>query len=176
MVAGVLSAQLEGLRLGAPAEPLALASRAEQRAATLAMLRQARRSVELVSWRLDPPIYGDPEVCEELKRMALASRRARIRALVLDPQGATRRGHRLIRLARRLSSFFELRAPGREHADYAAAFLIVDGTGVITRPHADRYEGEAEFSAPARARSLASEFEEMWALALPDPELRELHL
>lgn len=167
---------IDELLLGEPHPPLKVSDRAENLLATLALLRQGRSTVEVVSRHLDPPIYADPSVCEEFKRLVLDNRRARVRILINDPEPIARSGHRLLDLARRLSSFFELRVPHPRHADYNSAFMLVDGTGLVLREFADRYEGQVSFGDRRTGRNLGVLFDEMWDLASPDPRLRQLSL
>ncbi len=140
------------------------------------MLEHARLGVDIVSYRLDPAVYDHDEVCEHLKRMVLERPRARVRVLVTDGEAAAHRGHRLVDLAQRLSSFIEIRRPAREHQDFAEALLVVDRIGVIWRRVASRYEASAWFGDPARARDFADRFDAMWAPATPDPNFRRLRL
>jgi len=81
-----------------------------------------------------------------------------------------------VALAQRLSSFIEIRVPAREYDDYNAAFLLVDGTGLIYRTLSDRYEGTVDFNDPRRAQDLGRQFEEMWQTASPDANLRRAHV
>ena len=52
--------------------------------------------------------------------------------------------------------------------------MIVDGTGFIHRDLADRYEGLADFANRGHASELQRKFEEMWSIATPDPNLRQM--
>jgi len=167
---------IEELRFGEPHPPLAVSDRSENLAVTVEMLRQGRSTVEVVSRHLDPPIYADATVCDEMKRLVLANRRSRVRILIIDPDPISRGNHRLLDLARRLSSFFELRVPHAKHADYNGAFMLVDRTALILREFADRYEGQVTFGDRRAGHNLGALFEEMWEPARPDPRLRQLSL
>jgi hypothetical protein len=166
----------EETRLGESTGALEIDTSAQHRAATVALLRQARRSVEVVSRHLDAAVYDQREVLEAARRMVLASNRARIRILVQDPGPMVRDGHRLHLLATRLPTFIELRVPSPDFKSFNQAFLVADETGYIHRELADRYEGLVDFHDPGRARELRRLFDKIWETAEPDPDLRSLRI
>jgi hypothetical protein len=146
------------------------------RLAALSMVRQAARSVEIVTRHLDPQMYDNADFCDAVSQLVVGSRRARVRALVRDTEPVIKNGHRLVPLSQRLPTFIELRVPAKEYDDYNAAFLIVDGTGIIYRRLSDRFEANVNFNNPRMAGELARQFEEMWQTAAPDVNLRRSHL
>lgn len=148
----------------------------ELRRVSTAMVDQARRSLRIVSRHLDPAIYDTPEFVAAIKRFVLQQRRARVHLLVMDPTPIVKNGHRLHHLARRLSSFIELRVTAPEHADYLAAFMVMDEVGVIWRPFADRFEADFSFADVKLARDLADTFDQMWSIAGTHADLREMTL
>lgn len=146
------------------------------RLAAVSMARQARRSIELVSRHLDPPIYDNQEFEQALTELVVGSNRAQVRILVIHPDPLVKQGHRLVQLSRRLTSFIEMRVPAPVHKDYNGAFMIADDVGVIHRSHADRYEGTVRFNDRVGAMELKRQFEEMWSLGMPDANLRRTYL
>lgn len=136
----------------------------------------ARRSLVLLSRDLEPQIYDDERFLAEVRRIATSGRYARVRVLVQDSARATREGHRLVELARRLSSFVEIRKPHPDHRNVIESFLVADERALLHRKEADRFEGYADLDAPADARRLLRVFDEIWGRATPDPELRRLGL
>lgn len=167
---------LSGHVLGRTREPVTLEGGSATHCATLALLRQCRRTVDIVSRELEARVYDRPDVIEAIRTLAIGSRGARIRVLVRDPTRAIAEGHRLIQLARQLSTFVQIRTLGSQHRAYNCALVIADGTGILVRKLADRFEGEVSFSDPVGARDLTRLFEAMWAVALEDPDLRSLHI
>ncbi len=145
-------------------------------AVSLAMAAQCSRELDIVSRHLDPAIYDDDDFVAAVKRLALGSRRARIRLLVTDSRPLLARGHRLLDLAARLSSFIELRVPAPQHKDFNEAMLLADKQGYIHRRHADRFDGNANFSDRRTCAALSERFEEMWERGAPDPNFRRLHI
>ena len=162
--------------LGSSAGPIELTTSAENRETALALAAQGRVSVDIVSRHLDPPIYDQPPFVQAIKELVLEHRKARVRMLVQDIQPILSNGHRLIALAARLSSFLEIRVPAQQHKDFNQAFMTVDGVGFIHRELADRYEGLADFANRAQVSDLQRKFEEMWAIATPDPNLRQMRI
>ena len=146
------------------------------RLAAVSMARQAARSIDIVSRRLDPQMYDNDEFCQAVSRMVIGSKRARVRVLVRHVEPLVRRGHRLLNLAQRLSSFIELRVPAPEFDDYNGAFLIADGAGTIERRLSDRFEASVNFNDPRTAQELGRHFEDMWRTATPDMNLRRSHI
>ena len=146
------------------------------RLATLSMVRQATRSIEIVSRQLDPQIYDNRDFCEAVTQLVTTSRRVRVRALLRYTEPVVKHGHRLVTLSHRLSTFIEMRVPAREFDEYNAAFLIVDGAGVIYRTLSDGVEATINFNGARMAQELSRQFESMWQSASPDANLRRSHL
>jgi hypothetical protein len=146
------------------------------RLAALSMVRQAARSIDIVSRQLDPQMYDNRDFCDAVARLITASRRARVRALMRHVEPVVKHGHRLVSLSHRLSSFIEMRVPAREFDEYNAAFLIVDGAGVIYRTLSDGFEATVNFNGARMAQELSRQFESMWQSASPDANLRRSHL
>jgi hypothetical protein len=163
-------------RLGESTEVVAVTTGAEARAAVLALVSQARRSVEIVSRHLDPRLYDQPDFVDAAKRLSLGSSRARIRMVVQEVAPVLRQGHRLLELARRLPSFLQIRVPAAEFRGFNQAFLVADGVGYLHRELADRFEGTASFHGPLLARELLRQFEPLWETGSPDPGLRSLRI
>ncbi len=159
-----------------PDTPLNLVDAAAVRETSVDLVRRARHSVDLFSHQLDPHLYDTSEFADALRKLVVGSRRARVRVLVREVAPLVARGHRLIDLARRLSSFMEIRVPAPEHQDTADAWLVVDGCHYLHRRSGARHEATAAFDNARRARQLTFRFEEIWARAQPDLNLKRLHL
>lgn len=141
------------------------------------MLEQARLQVLLFSQDLDPRIYDQPPFLQALQRLAVMhSPRARIRVLVLDNQRLIKEPHRLLELARRLTTSIELRRPIAEYRERTDEFLLIDNSGYLHREQPAVPQAVASYHNPLRARTLQGEFLEIWEHSEPDPEIRRLHL
>lgn len=155
---------------------LAFESRQELFSITTNMLTRTERNLDIVSRHLDPLVYDQVETVEAIKAMALGNRQAQIRVVVTDLRPVLGRGHRLLELAQRLTSFISIRVPGKSHKNFNEALLIADNNAYIYRPFADRYEGEAHFQNRGKARDLKSRFDDLWEKADTHPGLRRLHI
>lgn len=160
----------------APGSVLSLEDLSAVRGTSLAMVERARRSVDIFSRQLDPLLYDNAEFADSLRALIVGSRRARVRVLLREVGPVVTRGHRLIELAQRLSSFMEIRIPALEHQDVADAWLVVDGSHYLHRRSGERHEATAGFDDARRARQLTFRFDEIWARAQPDLNLKRLHL
>ena len=100
---------IDALELGGPGEPIEFSSSEETRAAVLAMTRLAQRSLDIVTRDLDAVIFNDSAVVEAIKDFALSGRHARVRILVGDITRVVQNRHRIPNLAKRLTSFMEIR-------------------------------------------------------------------
>jgi hypothetical protein len=144
--------------------------------AALALVSQAKRSMLLLSHDLDPPVYDNEAISEAIKGLCLRSRRADARIVVRDSSYAVKHGHRVVELARRLTTCIEIRRPLPDARESEGVFLVVDGAGIMLRQSPGSPEGTVDFRAPAQARRLTDLFSEIWEHSLPDPELRTLHI
>jgi len=158
------------------AAPNAVSGAEAIRERCLALAELARRELLIFTRDLDPLYYDQQPFLDAVQRLALEVPRPSVRVLVMEPRPAVADGHRLIELARRLTSRIEMRRVGEDDRDRVDAFLVADGRGYCWRQFADRHQGQAEADAPQRARLLAVEFERMWERAVVDTELRRLHL
>jgi hypothetical protein len=139
-------------------------------------VQQARFNVEIVSRLLDPPVYDTAEFADAITNLILGRRAIKIRILIFDPLAVVQRGHRLVDVAGKLSSFIEMRKPGLEHANFNGSLLMADATGYILRESSERYEGTVNFCDRTVSKNLLEAFEEMWARAEADPNLRRMIL
>lgn len=150
--------------------------RADNRALAAAMATQAQRSIDILTPDLESAVYDDRAFLDAVTRLSTRSRFSLVRVLVCDSTAAVKRGHRLIELARRVSSSILLHNPDREHQDLREGFLVVDGRAYLYKNLAERYKGEANFQGPLRARELTKTFNELWDISAPDVQLRRLHI
>lgn len=158
--------------LGETEEPLVVSSSAEVSLVALSMVKQAQRTLDMISRNLDPVVYDTPEFVQAVRQLVLKSRHTKVRILVHEPAQIMKRGHRLVDLAMQLTSFIELRVPDNEHADFNESLLIADASGYIHRQNGERYEAKLNFSDGRISRILSKVFDEIWEKGRPDPNLR----
>lgn len=157
-------------------EEITVDTRDGLRQLALEMATTCRRTLDIASRHLDPAIYNQAPFVEAVKQIALNNRLARIRLLITDIGPVVARGHRLLDLSSRLSSFISIRKPGRDYKNFNEAMLLADNTAYIHRRFADRYEGIASHNDQRRTADLTGRFEEIWERAESDANFRRLHI
>jgi predicted GNAT family N-acyltransferase len=155
---------------------IAVESREQAAAETLAIIDGARHELCIYTRDLDPQLLDSEAVLDALKRIAIGGR-ASVRIIVQEPQQPLRRGHRLIALTQRLTSVFSLRVPTQEtDLQYPSAFVLNDTFGFFFRTLGNRFEGESVNYAPGRHAQLVGWFDQVWERSEPSQELRQLSL
>ncbi|HKK06811.1 MAG: hypothetical protein P8Y53_17005 [Pseudolabrys sp.] len=167
---------LASYRLGETEGDIILESSEDCREVALALARQAHRSLHIFGQELDPAVYDSSEFNQAVRDVAIAHPSNQIKVLVHDADSVIKRGHRLIELARRVTSHIEIRKLTEDYAHYNEAYLIADGRGLLYRKHAGRYDGIAAFNDPMRARELVRFFEEAWQRSQQFREFRRLQV
>ena len=162
--------------LGRTDDTVEISLRNENRAAALTMARQSRRTLEILSRKLDPDIYDTIEFVEAVKAFILQNRRSRVRILVDDAKSLVQQGHRLINLSYSLSSYIEFRIPSEDYKDHTDSLFIADTTGYIHRLNENRFEGTLNFNDQRVSKHLLHSFDEVWSRASQDLNLRQVHI
>lgn len=146
------------------------------RAHALALLQQAQRSLCLYSADLEPWLYHHSSMQAACTNFLLANPRNQLRILLRDSSLAVKQGHRLLTLARRLSSNCQIR---KLHPDYPSEelnFLLVDDCALLLRPEPSQYAGYACYQDPASVRLRRAQFEQAWNTSISDADLRSFLL
>ncbi|MEO9091716.1 MAG: GNAT family N-acetyltransferase [Rhodanobacter sp.] len=129
----------------------------------LQLLRDASHQLAIRLPVLTNESYASTEELDELRRVASSGRSALIRILLHDPESALRNDHRLISLAQRLPSAFQIRVPVDEvDLAWCSACLLNDAAGYLFLPLAERPQGRAARSDRASAAPLQQHFDEVW--------------
>ncbi|HWU76821.1 MAG TPA: GNAT family N-acetyltransferase [Rhodanobacter sp.] len=156
---------------------LAAGTRTEGVAARRLLLTDARHRLAILIPMLDNDSYASVEELDELRRIATSGRTAQIRILLHDPEAALRNDHRLIALAQRLPSAFQIRMPIEEiDLAYASAYLLNDVGGYLFLPEAGRPQGRAARHDRASQIPLQQHFDEVWERAERASMLQTLDL
>lgn len=168
--------ELDQHLLGVNRELVSLRTREHQRDTALHMLEQATRSLYLFTNDLDANLYNTEAFIEALKNLAIAGPNTKIYILLQDPKDVILNGHRIVELARRVSSHILIHRANEEDQKRIDNFMLVDQVGFIRRSHPNRYEGIACYHNPAEVRKYLKYFSEAWERSHAEPELRRLHL
>lgn len=148
----------------------------QNRIASTALTKHARYYLDIISHDLDRKIYDNEAFKNAVKDLAISNPKARIRLLINNSDAIIAHGHRLVELARRLTSFIDIRIQGDNFKEFNEAWLIVDAKAWIRRPFADQYAAEVDYSAARQLRETCTTFDTMWNEASHDPNLRCLSI
>ncbi len=139
------------------------------------LLPQGRRTLRILAPELDFELLSRESVVSALATMVRVSPKTRIRILLADSSSAVQRGHLLIGLARRFTSYIDMRLLDDPESS-GPAWLVLDERAVIWRPDYRSWKDGQVCGLDPRAGQLCREFDDLWERSLPDPELRRLHL
>ncbi len=167
---------IEDYRLGETNKLVQLEKRADNIQVANHMAKQCQKSLHIISRNLDPVIFDTAEFADAVKYLALRHRRAQIQIIVFETNAIVKRGHRLLELSGKLSSFIQIRKAHYSFDDYNEFLILADTTAYIHRKNGERYEGTVNFKDRRQANSYLRQFNEMWDLSLPDPNLRKMML
>jgi hypothetical protein len=162
--------------LGTSAPAQAFSNMGEARQHALALIQQVRRSVSIYTPDLEPWLYNHSCIQKACAQFLLAHPRNQLRILIGDSSHSVRHGHRLVSLARRLTSNFHIRKLQPDYALQTGAFLLLDECGMLNRPNADQFSGHALYRDPGRVRQQQRLFDTAWNHSQPDPDLRSFLL
>jgi len=132
------------------------------RRSTAAVIATGQRLVSVFTPDLEPLLYDDPTVIEVIKRFVLGHSFAKVRVLLRDHARHTGSGSRFMSMARRLTSYLELRILVPQYHHLTASYCIADDRGIVYRLRADRWEGIAAVNSPPVARQYLQEFDAAW--------------
>jgi hypothetical protein len=147
-----------------------LSTLAEVRAHVTAATAGARRTLAIYTQDLEPLLYDHEPFLEAIKHLVLARSHARVRVLIADPMRAIRDGNRFVAMARRLTSYIDLRNVPKDMRNNPAAFLVADNNASVYRPNSATWDGTAAMSDLASAAKHLAYFDSIWRAADSDLE------
>ena len=165
---------IASLKLGVSNQLIEPETGEDNRLLSVQMARQASAQICIATRHLDASIYDTDDFVDAIKQLVTRGGRATVKILIKDAAPILRRGHRLVTLAQRVTSFIEIRRPGPQHESFNKAYYLVDRCGYIDRTFSDRFEASANFNDPRTVRALCDSFEDMWHAAEPEVNLRRL--
>ena len=168
--------EITELSLGESSQVVHVERVAEVRDYALALAQQAKSNLNILSYDLDHLVYDRPSFIEAVRGIVAGNRQASVKILIMDSSKIIQQGHRLVELARRVSSYVSIRKLNNDATNLMDAYLIADEIGLVYRRHAPRYEGFTNFNDRGQCRKLLNIFNNAWEKSLPDPELRRLYL
>jgi len=144
----------------------------EYRAAVAEIATRAQRGLAIYTPDLEPQLYDHDLFLEPMKRLVLARSHARVRVLISDPGRVVREGNRFLQMARRLTSYLDLRNVSSEFRGNPCAFIVADDRAIAYRQQASRWDGIVDFDDVNVVRRYMTYFDEAWVGSVIQPELR----
>jgi len=134
----------------------------EVRKATNDVAASGQRLISIFTPDMEPALYEQPAFLEIIKRLVLGRSFAKVRVLVRDHSRTSAATNRFIAMARRLTSYLEIRPLAAQFRDITAAYCIADDRAIVYRLRADRWEGIVALNSPPVARQYLAEFDNCW--------------
>ena len=143
---------------------------------TLELAKEAQRQITICSPDMDRDIYGTSAFIETLLTLIKRSRQARIRILAVDTKQMVETGHPILRLLRYTDEQCQIKKYHVDPEVVTPAYFICDNHSMIRRQDATLYKGFCYRDDRARINNQQEEFDQRWASAMDDPNLRQLAL
>lgn len=133
----------------------------------------ALRTIKIFTPNLQRDIYDNEDFRENLLHFTRGNRHAQIQILVNDSSFAIQQGHRLIRLAQKLTSAMQIRITPEDYQDTTMSFILVDQSDFLFK--ADITANRALLSnCKHRSNRLLEFFTPAWEQAEIDPQIRRI--
>jgi hypothetical protein len=132
----------------------------------------AQRLMSIYTPDLEPQLYEQTPFLDIMKRFVLARSFAKVRVILADPHRMMRDNNRFLSMARRLTSYIDIRIPPGGARKPFASYLIADDRALVYRTNSESFDGVADFGNPAIARLHLNHFDEIWYSVAPDFNLR----
>ena len=143
-------------------------------AAVHKLASSAIHNLNIVSRSLNHQVYDRSDIVEAFNKFIHKSRNAQVRILLFDGTNIIKNGHRLINLADRVPSKFEIRRLPKDFTSFNESFITADGKGFLHNPQSDRYEGNTNFNEKTRCTELDKIFTDHWHQSESVPDLRRI--
>ena len=139
-----------------------LISLADARMAATTVAASARRVLTLCSHDLESPIFEYPPFIDAVKRFVLGPRFSKVRVLVLNPGRIMYNRHEFITLARKLTSYIEIRNAQASFRHNPATYMIADDQATLYRLQHTQWDGICELGNRPVARLHLANFDVGW--------------
>lgn len=171
-----LTPDWQNLKTGEDNTEYEIDSSEDNRNAVLAMVSSAHNSIDIFTRDLEARVYDNSAFCEALKQTALDNSRAQIRVIVQEPDHAIHHGHCMINLARRITSFMQLRVVHDDYKTDPRAFILCDERAYLVKNIASRFEARLNFNDAYATQELQNYFNEVWEHSKPHMDFQRLHI
>jgi len=154
--------------------PIEIDNRANYHQISRIMLLNAKRSIDIHAFKLEPEIVSHQSVIDALKQLPLHSSNAKIRILIQESRETVTECAAFVEMARKYSSMVEFRRLTDLTETTPASWMTIDQEKYITRTNYHSYHGKAGRQDKLTVRKLTAIFDEQWEKSEPDPELRQI--
>jgi hypothetical protein len=122
----------------------------------------AQRLLTICTHDLESQVFEYPPFVTAVKRLVLGARFAKVRVLVLNPGRIMYSRHEFIGLARKLTSYVEIRNAQAPFRDNPATFMVADDRASLYRLQHRRWDGICHVGNPAVAALYLEQFDRGW--------------
>ena len=140
------------------------------------LLKSARRQLCYHSPDLEPGLYDQPFLIEQLKHFLIASPKRALLVLLQDSRAALAAHHGLLALADRLPSRLTIRRLNPHYPTLSQGFWLADQHSVLIRPKSDDLRGYFCPHNASLAKQTHEAFAQAWQISVTDLNLRSLLL
>ena len=167
----------DSVELAIAAEPQAAPSDAqlelvgslsEARAAATRIAQLSQRLLTIHTHDLEPAIFECAPFLNAVKRLVLGRRFAKVRVLIVDPARIHYEHNPFIVLARKLTSYIEIRHAAADFRGDPSSYMVADDHAFLCRLQESRWEGISHIRAPLAARAFLDRFDLAWTGSGPD--------
>lgn len=146
--------------------------------AAIALLAQSKREILIVTPDLEHARFDNDAFINALSAFSRSSRYTVTRLLIANPSMAVAEGHRLVKLARKLSSLIDIRQLHDDDIDVsqAQAWIVADDIGLLRCTNRDPWQGSLLPKGTPYAQQARSRFMEWWERGTEIQDFRELDI
>jgi len=163
-------------RLGESGDDIQIDTSEENQKLILELVAQTSKTIDIFTRDMAARIYDNSKFITAIRNLVVGNNKIKVRILIIDPDKSIKNGHRIVELARRLSSSIEIRHVHIDNRSDAQSFLIADGHGILHRKLASRYEATVNFNNRQFCRERLTYFNEVWERSQPVLDFKRLHI
>ncbi|NVJ62424.1 MAG: hypothetical protein HWE27_18695 [Gammaproteobacteria bacterium] len=169
-----LDDDLLNAELGETNDVFRLSRVGELKLASYRMFAQAKKTIDIFSYDLDPRVLSDREIEQAVLTLVKRSRHSRVRMLVFETTALQGVDHRLISLLQSFSSYITLKVLSKNYQTIPFSFYLVDDAGLIYRSNHNELETQVFFNEKLKVKDYQKQFDEMWEQSRIASEFRTL--
>ncbi len=166
----------DNLVIGESSGTLRLESLSDFCSAIDMMAVQSARCIKLFTQELDHELYDRSDLVDALMSALKRKKDQQLSILLKEANRASKLGHRLVELQKRIPSKVEIRSLPAEYQDMSHEYMIVDDMAMVKRFAVGYMRGHCEFRSVPDAAKYSRQFNDIWQRSLPCQELRSVHL